>query len=961
MRTIASALLFIIAAGHAVLAQQEVKSADLAPVYIDLSKVANMGFSDDKSGDGKGGWSDQGPGNDYREFNLSATQFGGAPFRIIDPAANDGKSVLSFRHESYPAGLTSVTASLPAGSSGRYLYLLHTSSWNGQPKGTSIGTIKLTCRDGSVQQVDIQSKRDIADWWNPMRLPNGVVVAAKPNQSSQVGVYLSRFDLGKSLDVQSVTFTTTEKVLWIVVAATLTGRDVPLPEEKKPLTINADANWKALPDKSLVVKAGTALDCSAWVDHAPAGTRGRVIARPDGTLAFADQPDRPVRFFCVSGFPTKNPEDIEALADTIVRQGYNLVRLHFMDQFIAGQMGLWGKKLSQAEQVEFDRKLEAGEPFLKADKLDVIDRFVAALRKRGVYLYLDALSSWTGCYPANCWYGDNGVGNLKTRLFYDPVARRHWHNTVKTIFTRINPYTKTCFATDPQVIAVLGMNEPTLSLDKKETAGELAPTWRAFLARRFTDFATYKKAWGKLDPSVDSIDKAPFFTQGDSYDPARGRIVGEYLNQLEEETSSWMQKELKSFGYEGIFTEYDWLNGLRFYLPRAKTDMLSMHGYFAHPHWEGEKIKMSHNSSLSDALNWWRGIAAVRIAGKPLAVMEYGHVFWNSYRYEEGLAVGAYGSLQDMSILTGHSWPVAVRPEKMGPFNIGTDPVARASQVVTGLMFMGREVAVAPHRVDIPISRELALNNSEMAISGDQSRIGLLTGFATEVEGHTSSIPATLRLPMGDGAKTMDAAFYSTVIDSEGGTFDGAVNQLRSHGILPKENRTDAKKKIYESETGEILLDANKGRLSVSTPKLASLCTDKIEEPMRSGKLTVEKASYPAAFTVAARDGKALELSARLLLVIATDARNSGVSYEDAEGVAMVKTGDLPALMHTGQFTVVVERAAKAPVLRAWALAMDGTRCDELPVKTTADGLRMEIDTAAWACGPSPFIELAEK
>ncbi|MEI7728905.1 MAG: hypothetical protein WCO56_05010 [Verrucomicrobiota bacterium] len=737
--------------------------------------------------------------------------------------------------------------------------------------------------------------------------------------------------------------------------------------EPAGLVIAAGADWKALPDADLAVKEGTALDFSAWLDHAPAGSRGRIIARPDGTLAFASQPDRPVRFFGVSGFPTKDPEEIEALADTIARQGYNLVRLHFLDQFAADQKAYWGKKLSKEAQADFDRRMEAGEPFLNAKNLDIIDRFVAALKKRGVYLYLDAMTSWTGCYPANCWYPENGVPSMKPRLYYDPVARRHWHNAVKALFTRVNPYTKTRFVDDPQVVAILGVNETSTGLEsyKSDWGGvpdALLPLWRAFLAKRFADVAAYRKAWVLSDPKVDSIGKAPFFSKNDVWHSARGRIVAEFINQMEEESAGWMEQELRSFGYQGLFTQYDWLYALRLYLPRSRAGLVSMHGYFAHPEGAfGPKGKTSPNSSLADALNWWRGIASARIAGQPFGVMEYGHVYWNRYRYEEGLSVGAYGSFQNMSILTAHAWPVALKPSQAGPFRVGLDPVARASQVVAGLAFMGGAVAAAPHRVDIPVSRDLALKHSERGISGDQTRIGLLTGLAVAVEGRVPSVPATLQVPLGDGTKSLDSAFHSTLVDSESGTFAGAVAQLRAKGILPQGNRTDAAKKIYESETGEILLDAPGKRLTVNAPALAGICAETFAGVPQAGKLTVAAASVPASITMAARDGKTLELSHRLLLVVSTDARNSGESYEDDSGVVLRQVGKPPVLLRTGRFTIDLARAPNAPALRAWALAMNGQRRDALPVASIPGGIRLKIDTAAWSCGPSPFIELAEK
>jgi hypothetical protein len=52
-----------------------------------LAGVANMGFADDRPGDGTGGWSDQGWANSFAEFEVARREFGGVPFAITDPRA----------------------------------------------------------------------------------------------------------------------------------------------------------------------------------------------------------------------------------------------------------------------------------------------------------------------------------------------------------------------------------------------------------------------------------------------------------------------------------------------------------------------------------------------------------------------------------------------------------------------------------------------------------------------------------------------------------------------------------------------------------------------------------------------------------------------------------------------------------------------------------------------------------
>ena len=944
---------------------------------ISLAPAANMGFADEQAGDGVGGWSDQGQSNSFAEFDVTRHDFAGVPFSIVDPAANHGKAVLSFRHASLPSGLHSATLDLPAGSSGRYLYLLHTSCY-GAARGTVVGTISVTARDGSVHPLDVRAGQDVADWWSPTYLSNGRVVVAKQNQSATVGVYLSRFDLGADLDAAQLTLTSSEAALWIVVGATLSTRDLPLPGGEA-LSITAGSEWKALapgadPAAPLTVAAGSVLDTSDVLADPryatpPFGTAGRVIARPDGALAWSGVPQQPVRFFGCSlapGLEFTNVADAEPLAEAIWRQGYNLVRLHFLDFAISG-MRKWGEQATPEELREFDRRAAAGEAIFAPRMTEVLDRYVAALRTRGIAIYLDAMTSWTGYYPVNPWTdGGGSVPNLKAGLYGDGPARQHYHDAVRALLTHTNPYTGTSFASDPQVIAIVGYNEQETR--SWQIQPELRTPWQAFLAGRYASVAEWRTAWGGTDPApgAERFDQVPVYAVGDLYAPLRARDVGEFLNAREEETAAWMEHELRADGFAGLFTHYDYLHGLRFYLPRAKQGLVTMHGYHAHPsNYIVAGSKISQNSALSDALNWWRGVTCARIAGKAFSVTEYGHVYWNRYRYEEGLTVGAYGAFQDLSVLVAHASPVLLRTSDLRSFRVATDPIARASQVVTGLLFLTRAVASAAHRVDVVLSRNAILSHSEQAIPGDQSRLALVTGFAAAVEGTVPAITADLRLPFSQGASAAANNAVSTITDRSGGEFGANLAKLRSAGIITATNRSDAAAQVYESDTGELLLDAPRKQLTVVTPTIAGLCVDRLDlstqagPPLHAGTLTVESSSVSAGITVASRDGQPLLRAKRLLLVIATDARNGGEQYDDPAGEVLKKLGTGPALLRTGSFTISLQRAADATPLHAWVVALDGTRRLELPVETTPQGVRLSLDTATWACGPSPFIELA--
>lgn len=925
----------------------------------DLSAAANMGFVDDLPGDGRGGWSDQGRDNSFPDFPLERRDFAGVPFRVIDPAANGGRAVLSMRHpQQFAAAPAAASLPLPAGARGRYLYLLHAACF-GPAAGAEVGSVAV---GGTVRTV--VGGRDLGDWWNPAPLANGALAVERPNGSALVGMYVSRFDLGAELAASRIDLASTGAALWIVVGATLSARDLPLPE-RRGLTIAAGAEWRAPAESGLFVQAGSALDLSDLVDHAPAGSLGRVLARPDGALVCADRRERPLRLVGCSYDFRELPRDqagLDALAEATRRQGYNLVRFHFLDAWLAKAYARWGAKADPAALAEFDRRAEAGDPPFDPEALDVFERLVAALKPRGIYIYVDAMTSWTGYYPVNPWWPGNGAPDVANGLLCpDSAARRHWAACVRALFTRTNPHTGTRLIDDPQVVAVLGFNELPAHWRKGGPPEALLEPWRAFLAGRFADAGAWRAAWGHGAPAAATLAEAPLFAVADLWHDRRRALVGEFLNRLEEDTARWMEEQLRGWGYAGIFTLYDWLYHNRLSLSRARTGAVSMHGYFAHPSDNAAPgSTVVQRSTLADALGWWRGIASARIAGLPLMVTEYGQVFWNRHRYEEGLAVGAYAALQDMSLLVAHSGPVQARQGRIGPFNVGRDPVGRAGQVVSALAFAGRAVATAPHRVDLALTRAQALARPDRAISGEQTRLGLVTGLAVAVEGRAAAVPAALTLPLDDGATTIDSRFWSSVVEGGGAGFEPALAALRRAGAVPPGNRTDHAAQVYESATGELLLEARARRLTVAAPTLAGAAAPAWDPVVVAGALTVA-ADVPAACTAAARDGLPLPRSARILLVLATDARNSGARYRDQDGAMLEEQGGLPVLLRSARFDLALRREPGAPALRAWALALDGSRRDEVAVEAGGGGIRLRVDTGALPSGATPFVELAER
>ena len=105
---------------------------------LDLRKVMNMGFTDPVAGDGKGGWSDQGPDNDMSSLKPGILNFSGLKFDVVDPASNGGRSCLAMKSSRMRGMPQTVTVEFEKPSRGKYLYVLHALSFPGK-KGSEIG------------------------------------------------------------------------------------------------------------------------------------------------------------------------------------------------------------------------------------------------------------------------------------------------------------------------------------------------------------------------------------------------------------------------------------------------------------------------------------------------------------------------------------------------------------------------------------------------------------------------------------------------------------------------------------------------------------------------------------------------------------------------------------------------------------------------------------------------------
>lgn len=723
------------------------------------------------------------------------------------------------------------------------------------------------------------------------------------------------------------------------------------------ITFQAGGEWKAVDFSDVQVKAGSALDLSALVEAGPAGKHGRVVAGKNGSVAFADAPDRAIRFFGYNSIVThyfgSAPGSLEGKTDEetkanirlyvqlIKRQGYNILRTLCLDTYLMGGS-------------EMDGEFGPG-------RLDKYDYLFYCLKEAGIYLYLD-LAGY-GLYFKGSWDEKVTKRGMKTEMMVGYAAtRENWKAGVAQLLTHVNPYTKTRLLDDPAVVCLNFYNEQEMGFlrPKGESGKTLEAAWHAWLKKKYSSLAEAMTAWEKPEfAKLASLDEVPF---SDPWNATKfGNDYGLFIQDYDIEMLGWYIRFIKELGYTGLYTQYDMNATFRYGPIRNELPLVSMHGYHAHSSAAmspGSVVEQS--SSVEAAGSYWRYLAATRLAGKPLFITEHNHGFWNPYQHEDGVLFSAYSSFQNFSCVMVHENAVWLQvKESMKDFSIGRSPVGRANEFVAACLYGRGDVLPAQKRAELVIDAGYVKSNMTRTVNGEQNKVALLTGLDLRFPGAPApAVPPALLMAPADGASLSSTEWVATMIDSKTGSFSMSktVDEMRRRGILPKDNLTDPAKGIFQTETGELTLHAGERSLKVITEKTEAVVLNAGKEA-RLPVLTVEQIGVDASLALTEVDGAPLRSSRRMVLVFNTDSANSGMQLS-ADRKTLRKPGTLPPLLRTGTLRISLV-SPNAASLKCWALGFDGARRQQIPVKSSGKTARIELDTAKLEAGPTPFFEIA--
>ena len=577
-------------------------------------------------------------------------------------------------------------------------------------------------------------------------------------------------------------------------------------------------------------------------DEMPAGKHGFLTANgpefkfEDGTVA---------RFWGTnfnSGACFPSHEYSEIVARRLAKFGMNLVRFHQMD-------GDWSTpnifQFTRGARIDNTRTLDP-------ESLDRLDYLIYALKKNGVYTYLDMMTyrrfrSGDGVESTvDMPDASGGQSNFDEHLI--ELQKEY----CSQLWNHYNPYTKLCYKDEPAIVLSEIVNENDLF-----SKGRLmVEPYRTRLEERYQ---AWRKAQG-LAPAETPVDL------GANSCPDVVKFKLETQKKYFEEMYAYM----RGLGVKIPITGTNWWSQcMPLIESQENMPFLDSHIYFYAWQWKPHEKSFKNESLL--ATDWLSEFVPGRAADRPFFISEWDEPWPNQYRAESVLYLAAVCSLQGWGGTAIHTYRYDCRPNidmiaapitgealsgvpyRSGVFDAFNDPCRFGLFYHAALLFRRGDLAQSPVPTVIQVPPVAEMLDTDPKTLEDRIM-------------HSKKCPAYKFIA---SRTTAAIAHQSTKIPA------GAK-------VVSLDTVTEIPDGIVRADTGELVRDLKNKLLFIDTPRTKAAEGFLAEAgEIELGGLTIKCRNRFAVIVLSSLDDKPLAESENIFLAAVGNADNTDAKYND--------------------------------------------------------------------------------
>lgn len=475
-----------------------------------------------------------------------------------------------------------------------------------------------------------------------------------------------------------------------------------------------DPNAEGLPASSLV-------DCSDLLDP-PAGKRGFVFVGRDGNFYFEDGGRARFWGINVAKDSVFQPHArIDEAINAIARAGFNLVRLHHVDD-VGGLLP--PERAGTAEPID-------------PQKLAALDHWIAACGRRGIYVYLDLLDFRT-------FYEREGVPNAEAlergakpyAVFNERLIELQMAYARALLTDHVNPETGLSYANDPTVAMVELCDENGLFAAQRKRQvlvspyrEELQRRWNFWLRGRYENTESLRIAWtdwrGECALRADeSLEEGTVTLHADGGQPgqlassmgAGTRAVGRlndlalFMASIHREYFAQMKQFLRERGVRvpiSAVTDFECIPDLR--SVHDELDFMAANYYYDHPvlkdgQWRLPMYFVNHTPLGDEGDSFAPKITFSAYSDRPIVAREWGVCWPNKFRAAGMVEAITYAALQDIDAMILFTYDLRPEAQRLDFFDVSRDPTRWGLAALGARVFMNRAVAEARRHAEVGYS-----------------------------------------------------------------------------------------------------------------------------------------------------------------------------------------------------------------------------------------------------------------